>query len=309
MPELPDLEYLVARLAPRICGRTIAAVETGDPVVLRKMLPGTFQEILVGRKIESLTRHGPFLRFLLDEHEIVMHCMLTGRLKIAPSNEKPVQYRRLTLGLDDGMKLHYGDEKNMGKIYICDAAHHPNIPLFNEQGVDVIGNDFTFDLFSQLLGKNRRQARVFIMDQTVLSAIGNAYADEILYSAGIHPKTPCNLLGAEDRRRLYDSIRAVLSWGIAEIEKADRPIEEKVRAHMRVRNRGREPCSVCGTTIRREQVYGYDTFYCPHCQRDRTGKSLPWEKLGGPPEHLQTHAIRTSSDNPRVPLSQDPPEE
>lgn len=280
MPELPDLEYLVARLAPRITGRTIIDVETGDPVVFRKMLPGTFQEILVGRRIEGLTRQGPFLHFALDLHEIVMHCMLAGRLKIAPATEKPVQHRRLTLRLDDGSSLHYGDEKNMGKIYLCDAVHYPTIPLFLDQGVDVMSADFTFDRFNALLGKNRRQARVFIMDQTLLSAIGNAYADEILFASGIHPKTPCNLLTQEDRKRLYDSIREVLSWGISEVEKADRPIEEKVRGHMRVRNRGGEPCPVCGTTIRREQVYGYDTFYCPHCQQDRTGKSLPWEKLG-----------------------------
>ncbi len=280
MPELPDLEYLVARLAPRLTGRTIVSVETGDPVVLRKMLPGTFQEILVGRRFESLTRRGPFLRFALDEHEIVMHCMLAGRLKLAAAKDKPIQHRRLTLALDDGLALQYGDEKNMGKIYICDAAQHASIPFFNDQGVDVIADDFTFDRFSALIGKNRRQARVFVMDQTLLSAIGNAYADEILFAAGIHPKTPCNLLDAADRRRLYDAIRGILAWGIEEVRKADRPIEEKIRGHMRVRNRGGEPCPVCGTTIRREQVYGYDAFYCPHCQKDRTGKSLPWEKLG-----------------------------
>ncbi len=280
MPELPDLEYLVARLAPRLTGRTIVSVETGDPVVLRKMLPGSFQDILVGRRFESLTRRGPFLRFALDEHEIVMHCMLAGRLKLAAAKEKPIQHRRLTLALDDGLSLQYGDEKNMGKIYICDPAQHASIPLFDEQGADVIADDFTFERFSALIGKNRRQARAFIMDQTVLSAIGNAYADEILFAAGLHPKTPCNLLDETDRRRLYDAIRATLAWGIEEVRKADRPIEEKVRGHMRVRNRGGEPCPVCGTTIRREQVYGYDTFYCPHCQKDRTGKSLPWEKLG-----------------------------
>jgi formamidopyrimidine-DNA glycosylase len=279
MPELPDLEYLVARLAPRITGKTIVAVETGDPVVLRKMLPGSFSDILVGRRIENLTRCGPFLYFLLEEHELVIHCMLTGRLKIGPSSQKPIQFRRLTLRLDNEESLHYGDEKNMGKIYVCDAVHHASIPLFESQGVNVIGPDFTFEVFTKLIGKNRRQARVFIMDQTILSAIGNAYADEILFASGIHPKTPCNLLSAEDRRRLYDAIRGTLAWGIAEIEKANRPIEDKVRDHMRVRNRGGKPCCVCGTTIRREQVYGYDTFYCPHCQQDRTGKSLPWEKL------------------------------
>ncbi|HET6486082.1 MAG TPA: zinc finger domain-containing protein, partial [Spirochaetia bacterium] len=120
------------------------------------------------------------------------------------------------------------------------------------------------------------QARVFVMDQTALSAIGNAYADEILFAAGIHPKTSCASLSAEERRKLYDSIRSVMAWGIEEVRKADRPIEEKVRDHMRVRNRKDQPCPVCGGTIRRAGVLGYDSFFCPTCQPAVRKQAIPW---------------------------------
>ena len=104
------------------------------------------------------------------------------------------------------------------------------------------------------------------MDQAALSAIGNAYADEILFAARIHPKTSCSSLSAEQRRALYESIRSVMAWGIAEVEKAAQPIEVKVRDHVKVRNRKDEPCPVCGTKIRRVGVLGYDSFFCPQCQ-------------------------------------------
>ncbi len=104
------------------------------------------------------------------------------------------------------------------------------------------------------------------MDQSALSAIGNAYADEVLFAAGIHPKTPCTRLDAERRGRLFDAIRGVIAWGIDEVGRAGRPLEDKVRDHVKVRNRLGEPCPVCGTTIRRVGVLGYDSFFCPRCQ-------------------------------------------
>lgn len=283
MPELPDLVHIVKHLEPELRGRTIQTVETGDPVVLRLLLPGSPADILTGCRIEGLERHGPFLRFALDHHELVMHLMLAGRLKLASPGDKPIAQGRLCLGLDDGRSLQYGDEKNMGKIYFCDPGQHGQIPLYDSQGIDVTSPAFDFACFERLIDKKRCQARVFIMDQSLLSAIGNAYADEILFAAGIHPKTPCNRLGPGDRRRLYDGIIATMEWGIDMVEEADRPVEEKVRAHMKVRNRGGQPCLVCGGTVRREQVLGYDTFYCPACQPDRTGKSLPWNDLKSPP--------------------------
>ena len=114
------------------------------------------------------------------------------------------------------------------------------------------------------------------MDQALLSAIGNAYADEILFAARIHPKTPCSSLSADQRQTLFESIRSVMAWGIAEVEKAGHPVEVKVRDHMKVRNRKDQPCPVCGTTIRRAGVLGYDSFFCPQCQAASRPQRIPW---------------------------------
>jgi formamidopyrimidine-DNA glycosylase len=118
------------------------------------------------------------------------------------------------------------------------------------------------------------------MDQTVLSAIGNAYADEILFDAGLHPKTFCHQLKTDQVDRLYESIKRIIGWGIDEVERAGQPVDVKVRDHMRVRNRKGEPCPVCGTTVRREQVYGYDTFFCPKCQPSVRTTFISWEPPG-----------------------------
>ncbi len=109
-----------------------------------------------------------------------------------------------------------------------------------------------------------------------LSAIGNAYADEILFAAGIHPKTFCYSLSAEERRKLYQSITGVIAWAVAEVRRAAQPIEVKVRDHVRVRNRKDEPCPVCGTKIRCAGVLGYDAFFCPTCQPATRKQQIPW---------------------------------
>ncbi len=187
-------------------------------------------------------------------------------MQIANPGEKPLGHLCFTLRLDNGEVLRYGDDKRMGKVYLTRAGSYEAIPGYREQGIDIVSADFTWERFEALMAGRRHQARVFLMDQSALSAIGNAYADEILFAAGIHPKTYCRSLSKEQRRKLYDSIRSVIAWGIAEVRKAGQPIEVKVRDHVRVRNRKGEPCPVCETTIRRAGVLGYDSFYCPSCQ-------------------------------------------
>ncbi len=283
VPELPDLEYIVEKLAPQVTGRTIEEVAVREPIVIRMLLPGAggFVEALPGRSIDGLVRHGPFLDFRLGGGaRLVVHCMLAGRLQLAAADAK-LPHICFSLRLDNGAWLRYGDEKKMGKVYLVPAGGTAAIPGFDTQGVDVLSRDFTWEVFHGLARGRRHQVRVFLMDQTALSAIGNAYADEILFAAGIHPKIPCSSLTEEELRRLYDGIVTVLRWGIEEVRKAGRPIEEKVRDHVKVRNRKGEPCPVCGTTIRRVGVLGYDSFFCPTCQpATRTvgpkGRQIPW---------------------------------
>jgi len=318
MPELPDLVHIVKALGPEIEGRRITRAVVKNPIVLRVLVPGDFAGLAAGRTIRGLERHGPFLRARLEapagaagaaaggnsdaprsglaasrdqiqvaagDLDLVMHLMLAGRLRLAPAGgaggaaAKPLPATAFSLELDDGRTLHYGDEKSMGKVYLFPAGEFGVIPGYLTQGIDVVSPNFTYEAFSALISKKRCQARVLVMDQSSLSAIGNAYADEILFEAGVHPKAYCHALGEEKRRALYDAVRSVLAWGIDEVEKAGAPLEDKVRGHMRVRGRAGEKCPRCGATIRKAGVLGFDSFFCPICQPDLAGRGLDWTKL------------------------------
>jgi len=277
MPELPDLVYLEKELTKILVGRKITAISVKEPIILRVLLQQSLDEALVGLKFKKVYRHGPFLGFKFDsEIEMVIHPMLAGKFKLVPPKGRPGRAVCTSLLLDDGQTLNYLDDKKMGKIYFIPAGQYEQIPRFSQQGVNIVSREFTLEKFQSLIAKQRKQVRVFLMNQTLLSAIGNAYADEILFDAGLHPKTLCSQLGEPEISKLHESICTVIQWGITEVENAQQPIEVKVREHVKVRNRKDQPCPNCGTAIRRAGVLGHDTFFCPKCQPPTTKQFITW---------------------------------
>ncbi len=280
MPELPDLVYLQTRLSPLLVNQRITEVKVSEPIVVRMLLPGDFSSELVGRVFNGVRRQGPFLVFSLDNnHELVIHPMLAGRFRISDKQEKVGASVCVSLNLSNEKTFHYLDDKKMGKVYLTTAGEYLNIPRFANQGIDLLSDKFTLDYFRDKLKKSRKQVRVLIMDQTVVSAIGNAYADEILFCAGIHPKTFCYQLDDAAIEKLHRCIVDVMRWGISEVEKAAPALENKYRDHVRVRNRKDQPCPNCGSKIRRAGVLGYDTFFCPTCQPLAREQFIDWRKL------------------------------
>jgi formamidopyrimidine-DNA glycosylase len=285
MPELPDLLYIQRYLSRALKGRSIEAVEVKQPVLLRNMIDVPLGEALRGRSVREVEHHGPFLRMGLGgEIDIVTNLMLAGRLQHQKQGEKADGFLCVAWMLDDGSALRLCDERKMAKVYVCRRNDTDAIPRYGTQGVDILSPAFTREKFRTLVaGNSRRQVRVMINDHTVLSAIGNAYADEILFEARIHPKTFSGRLSTEETDRLFDAIGSVMAWGAKKVEEAARPIQVKVRDHMKVRNRKGEPCPVCGTTLRREGVRGHDTFFCPSCQPASRKLFIDWRTAGEKP--------------------------
>jgi formamidopyrimidine-DNA glycosylase len=289
MPELPDLEYIVSVLGRVLPGRRIQQVRVKNPIVLRLGVSGPLQDVCVGRAFGACRRHGHFVILGIgDAHELVMSLMLTGRFRLCDEGEKDERSLCLALGVDQGEELRYLDEKQMGKVYLVPAGDRRAVPGFDAVGIEPLSPDFTVDRLREQVRSRRDQVRAFLLDKTTVAAIGNAYADEILWAARLHPKTGCQGLTDEDIGRLYAAIHGVLSEAVTEVVRRCEPVEVKVRDFLRVRNRKGQPCPACGSTIRVEGVRGHDTFYCPTCQPNRPDARLgrrqlvDWSRL---PDH------------------------
>lgn len=270
MPERPDLDYAVPRLREGLVGSTVTATQLHKPPVLRLAVEGSLDEALAGARILGLERHLHFLRFELESSrgvELIVAPMLAGVLSVHEPKHGSKRGRALTLILDDGRELRYRDDVQMGKVYVIPSGRHDLVPGYEPVGIDVLdGEAFTFEAFSKLAKKRRDQVKVFLLDKSALDSLGNAYADEVLFAAGIHPKTFVRKLDEADLGRLYEAIPRVLGDASAEIERRAPAIDEKLRDFLKVRGRHKEPCPQCGTKIRKAGVRGFDAFFCPTCQ-------------------------------------------
>ena len=277
MPERPELDYLQSKLDPALAGQTIDRVTVHDPVVVRVAVEGTAPALLAGRRITGVRRRGHFLLFGLHGApplELAIHAMLAGRLTLDAPGQGRRGHTKVTLHLSDGRELRYRDPKQMGKVYVLDPAQREQIPRLGAVGVDVLGPGFTPEAFAALARKRRDQVKLFLLDKGALDALGNAYADEALHRAGVHPKARVRELSTAQLEALHAGIVAVLTEAAAEVERRQPPLDEKVRDFLQVRNRKGEPCPVCGDTVRVVGVRGHDAFFCPTCQPDHKGRGF-----------------------------------
>jgi formamidopyrimidine-DNA glycosylase len=285
VPELPDLVYVEEELSCALAGRRIAAARTGDPLVLRVMVPEPFPSVLAGRQLVEIRRRGHFMRFALEgDLVIVVNAMLAGRYRLIPrppgtARGKDPRALGLALEMEGAPELQYVDEKRMGKVYVARAADEAQIPVYGQLGLDVLSPEFTRERFGGLLARRRDQVRMFLMDKRALASIGNAYADEILFAARIHPKTFCPKLAPAEADALYAAIPRVLEDAIAEIRRRREPVEVKVRDFLAVRGRDGKPCRICGTTIRAVRVGDGDACFCPTCQPATRKLFVDWARV------------------------------
>jgi formamidopyrimidine-DNA glycosylase len=263
MPELPELEVAKDFLVEHLVGRRIEKVEVLRPIVVRNLADLDFASPLEGQAFTKVERRGKFLVFSLDAFYLVINPMLSGRLYFCPSTERRLAKTFVIWHLEDGIDLRYVDEKQMGKIYLtADLSLVPGFAMQRPEALEV-----TFESFKERLKRHRGEIKGVLADQTFVAGIGNAYADEILFRAGVYPFKRRPRLTGEEIRRLYEAMRAVLEESIANIhERMGDQIHLKFRDFLAVHGKGGSPCPRCGTPISEVSARGRLTNFCRSCQ-------------------------------------------
>ena len=268
MPERPDLDYVVPLLDRELRGRTLTAMRVRKPVVLRAPsdVTGT---------VQGVSRLAHVVLIDLGDRVLAISPMLAGRFQLdgRETADLAVAWR-----LDDGRELRYRDEVQMGKVYLLAPGARPK--GLETVGVDVLSPAFTREHFRALARTRRDQVKVFLMDKGALDAMGNAYADEVLWEARIHPKRMVRELSPDEVDTLHDAIVHVLESAGRTIRERAPPLEEKLRDFLHVRGRKNQPCDRCGTTLRTTGVHSHDAYFCPTCQPDLKGRwFVDWRRL------------------------------
>jgi formamidopyrimidine-DNA glycosylase len=264
MPELPDLEIIREVLAPALTGQVIADVEVVRPLVIRDLTGQGFAETLLGETFESVQRRGKVLLFhLRSKLTLAVNCKLAGRLQYALPTERRLSKTQVVLRLANGRELRYSDRKTMGQIYL--TAELEVIPGWTEMGAEPF--DLTLTDFQERLKPYRGEIKGILTRGRAVAGIGNAYADEICFAAGVHPYRKRTSLSDEETARLYEAMLSVLHKAIATLrERVGTRIHREVRDFMVVHGQGGKPCPVCGGTISEINARGRMTNFCRTCQ-------------------------------------------
>jgi formamidopyrimidine-DNA glycosylase len=274
MPELPDLLHVQDVLTRELVGRTVTGERVREPIVLRCALPGNLS-LLHARTLLEIQRKTHFLVFRFGEHDLAVNPMLAGRFRLDAIETKDPASLAFALGFG-ARELRYFDDKKMGKAYLVARDDWGGVPNLDANGVYVLSKEFTPERLLALLKSRRDQVRLFLMDKRALDSLGNAYADEVLFEAGIHPKTWCRSLSPEEARALHAAIVRVMTEAVAEVARRDEPTDVKVRDFLKVRLRS--TCPRCGAKVRKAGVRGMDAYFCPHCQPATRSGLVDWTR-------------------------------
>ncbi|MFI7600795.1 bifunctional DNA-formamidopyrimidine glycosylase/DNA-(apurinic or apyrimidinic site) lyase [Actinoplanes sp. NPDC049681] len=276
MPELPEVETVRQGLAKWVAGRRIEAVEVRHPRAIRRHLPGDahFAAVLAGRTIEDVSRRGKYLWLPLDSGDaIIAHLGMSGQLLMQPAEAPDEVHLRVRFSFaDDGPELRFVDQRTFGGLSVSEGgaelpaeiahiARDPMDPLFDDEA------------FVAALRRKHTEIKRALLDQTLISGVGNIYADEALWRAQLHGVRPTDALTRPVVRRLLAHVRDVLGEAIVAGGTSFDALYVNVNGQSGYFDRslnayGREgqPCHRCGTAIRREQFMNRSSFSCPRCQ-------------------------------------------
>jgi formamidopyrimidine-DNA glycosylase len=274
MPELPDLEVIREFLAPRLAGVQIASAAVRRPLVMRNLLGGDVAIDLPGRRFADVLRRGKFLLLPFDDGTwLVINPMLAGRLRYGEPLPRHRKRDALVLGLADGQELRYHDAKDMGKLYL--TADLDQIPTFGELGAEATDPALTLKAFRDRLRRHHGEIKGVLTNQRFVAGIGNAYADEICWRAGIYPFRRRPSLSDDEVARLHTAVGGVLNDAIETLrERVGEAIDVEVRDFLAVHGKAGQPCPNCATEISKVTRQRRTTNFCRTCQ--------PGLMVGGP---------------------------
>jgi len=266
MPELPDLEIIREFLSPRITGVPIVAAEVRRPLVVRNLLGGDPSGHLVGRCLMAPRRRGKFLLLPLDSGTtLVINPMLAGRLRYGDPLPRDRTRDALVLQLASGHELRYHDAKDMGKVYL--TADLSQVPTFAELGPEAIDPELTLDAFRQRLRRHHGEIKGILTNQSFVAGIGNAYADEICWRAGLYPFRRRPSLDESEIAQLHTAMQAVLEEAIEILrERVGADIHVEIRDFLAIHGKAGQSCPRCGGAISRVTRARRTTDFCRTCQ-------------------------------------------
>lgn len=266
MPELPEVETIKRELKKAILGKKITEVCVHRPAIIREPGVEKFKKELAGTTIRKILRKAKVLILELSSRKsLVIHLKMTGQLVYPGDGKKS----RVSFKLSDGKMLDFNDQRLFAELRLLDDWR--NLKFI--QGLGPEPFDISVAQFKELIASKKTKIKPLLLDQTFISGVGNLYAAEVLFRAGIHPERPAESLSDKEKELLFKAIKDTLNEAIRyKGSSVDQYVQlsgapgDYVKYH-KVYDREGKPCLVCKTPIKRITLGGRGTYFCPKCQR------------------------------------------
>ena len=268
MPELPEVETIRRGLKKIILGKKIRRVEINTNKMVKESSPNRFKREVEGKIFTEIIRRGKYLILVLSSgKKIVIHLRMTGQLIYGKRNGKS----RISFLLSDGRYLNLKDTRHLGEIRLVE--NWEKVPGIAKIGVEPLEEDFALKTFCEMLSKRKAKIKALLMNQEFLAGVGNVYAQEALFKAGIHPERPAYRVKPDEAKSLFSEIRKILKQSInyrgsslsSYVDAEGKP--GSFHSRLRVYRRGGESCVKCGTPLKFIRLAGRGTCFCPKCQK------------------------------------------
>lgn len=266
MPELPEVETVKRMIEPHIIGRTINKVTLYKPKIISHPDADEFCILISGKKIESINRRGKFLIIHIgDSLNIILHLRMTGRLLIVPSGIPVERHTHIIFHLSDKIDLRFIDTRAFGRFWLIKDDEDDLFSGISKLGLEPFDYRFNAEYLINNAGKSRRSIKQCLLDQCIVTGIGNIYSDEILFEAKILPFRQAASLTNYEWSSLARIIPAVLQKAIDNNSTAEQ--EYKSNPMFKVYGHAKEPCPVCGMPLNKTVINGRSSVYCSNCQK------------------------------------------
>ena len=274
MPELPEVETIVADLRPHLVGRTIVRCELNFPTIVRHPEPEEFVDAVVGMRIDSVGRRGKYIRIgLTNSLLLVVHLGMTGQLRLVDPVAPLANHTHAVFFLDDGRQLRYRDPRRFGRLLLGTEQALLSSKKMPRLGPEPIDPDFAADELYRRLRNRRAAIKAVLLDQGAIAGVGNIYADESLHKARLRPDRVAGSLSKKSARRLHESLSESLTLAIANRGSSVDTYRDAwgeiggQQEKLLVYGRAGEPCFTCGRPLTAIRIAGRTTVFCRRCQR------------------------------------------
>lgn len=277
LPELPEVETVKRTLETRIVGKTIKSVQVLLPKIILPLQVEEFRSIVKDSEIVELGRRGKYLLvYLSSSFTLIISLRMTGRLVFASSEQglSLDKHTHLIFEFNDGSYLYFNDIRKFGTVHCTPSKDVEQCPEISKLGPDPMGEGFSEEHLQKKLAGKRKTIKQVLLDQTFIAGIGNIYADEVLFHAGIHPELPANLLSPDKVHRLFLAVNDVLREAVAQRGTTFRDYVDgtgntgNYQDFLKVYGRKGKKCYHCGQEIKTMRLGGRTAHFCPSCQRE-----------------------------------------